>query len=257
MTSLINIPALVAALMALSITPLNAPAAEANTAAAFQVMVFSKTLGYRHDSITNGIEAISNLGRKNGFAVDATEDSATLTTTNLARYRAIVFLSATGSVLNHDQEDALKNYITGGGGFAAIHGALFGPKACEDQWAWYGEMFCCAFTNHSSIQPAVVNIEDARHPSTVGLPDQWQHTDEWYNFTGTPRGCAHILATVDEATYHGGKMGADHPIAWCRPVGKGRMWYTALGHTKSNYNEPFFLQHILGGIRYAAAEPDH
>jgi len=257
MYSLINIPALAAALITWSLAPFNALAADTNPAAAFRVLVFSKTLGFRHDSITNGIEAISNLGRENGFAVDATEDSATLTATNLARYRAIVFLSATGNVLNHDQEDALKNYIAGGGGFAAIHGALFGPKACEDQWAWYGDMFCCAFTNHSSIQPAVVNIEDARHPSTVGLPDRWQHTDEWYNFTGTPRGCAQILATVDEATYHGGKMGADHPIAWCRPVGKGRMWYTAMGHTKSNYNEPLFLQHILGGIRYAAAQPDH
>jgi len=257
MNSLFNISVLATALMALSITPLNAPAADANPATGFRVLVFSKTLGYRHDSITNGIEAITNLGKKNGFAVDATEDSTTFTTTNLARYRAIVFLSATGNVLNHDQEDALKNYITGGGGFAAIHGALFGPKACEDQWAWYGEMFCCAFTNHSSSQLAVVNIEDARHPSTVGLPDRWQHTDEWYNFTGTPRGCAHILATVDEATYHGGKMGADHPIAWCRPVGKGRMWYTAMGHTKDNYREPLFLQHILGGIRYAAALPDH
>ena len=86
----LNGSVLAATLMALSITPLYTPAADANTAAAFRVMVFSKTLGYRHDSITNGIEAISNLGREHGFAVYATEDSATLTATNLARYRAIV-----------------------------------------------------------------------------------------------------------------------------------------------------------------------
>jgi type 1 glutamine amidotransferase len=58
-----------------------------------------------------------------------------------------------------------------------------------------------------------------------------------------------VLATVDEATYSGGTMGGDHPIAWCRPVGKGRMWYTALGHTKESFADPLFLQHILGGIQ--------
>jgi hypothetical protein len=84
------------------------------------------------------------------------------------------------------------------------------------------------------------------------LPTRWQRTDEWYNFNGTPRGSAHVLATVDESTYSGGSMGSDHPIAWCRSVGKGRMWYTAMGHTESSFSEPLFLQHLLGGIRYVA-----
>jgi type 1 glutamine amidotransferase len=218
------------------------------TNASFRVLVFSKTLGYRHDSIVDGIKTITELGREHGFAVDATEDSNAFATTNLDRYGAIVFLSVTGDVLNDTQKDAMKNYVTGGGGFAAIHGAMYGPAACESNWVWYGEMFCCAFKNHSAVVPATVNIEDAKHPSTVDLPAQWQRTDEWYNFTGTPRGCAHVLATVDEKTYAGGNMGKDHPIAWCRNMGKGRMWFTAMGHTGSSFAEPHFRKHILGGI---------
>lgn len=236
--------------MAIAAAPFTSQAGDAG--AAFRVLVFSKTLGYRHASIPDGIRAIRELGSANGFAVDATEDSGAIAPANLLRYRAVVFLSVTGNVLDPDQQAAFKNYVLNGGGFAAIHGAVYGPLACEDQWTWYGEMFCCAFRNHSGIVPATVDIEDPAHPSTIDLPARWQRTDEWYNFNGTPRGRAHVLATVDESTYSGGTMGADHPIAWCLSVGKGRMWYTAMGHTESSFAEPLFRRHLLGGIWYAA-----
>jgi type 1 glutamine amidotransferase len=113
-------------------------------------------------------------------------------------------------------------------------------------------MFCCSFTNHSAVVPGTVAIEDAHHASTRHLPARWLRTDEWYNYTGSPRDCARVLATVDEATYHGGSLGLDHPISWCRQAGKGRMWYTAMGHTESGFSEPLFLEHILGGIQVAA-----
>jgi type 1 glutamine amidotransferase len=220
-------------------------------APSFRVLVFSKTLGYRHASITNGIAAIRELGRQNHFGVEATEDSTAFTATNLARYAAVILLSATGDVFNSGQEAALQGYVLGGGGLMGIHGAAFGPLALEDKWAWYGGVFCCAFTNHSKILPAQVDLDDAAHASNAGLPAQWRRTDEWYDFTGTPRGCARILATLDETTYQGGHMGQDHPMAWCRQVGKGRLWYTAMGHTESSYAEPLFRQHLLGGILVA------
>ena len=221
-------------------------------AGAKRVLVFSKTLGYRHASITNGIAAIRELGRQHGFAVEATEDSSAFTATNLARFRVVLFLSATGDVLNPGQEAAFRDYVQGGGGFVAIHGAVFGPNACEDKWSWYGGVFNCAFSNHSAVVPAQVKIEDATQPSTAGLPTRWSRKDEWYNFAGTPRGQARLLATVDESTYKGGAMGNDHPMTWCRRVGQGRLWYTAMGHTESSFSEPLFLQHILGGIQTAA-----
>lgn len=222
------------------------------SAAARRVLVFSKTVGYRHDSIPNGIASIRDLGAAHGFKVEAIEDATALNVKNLERFQVVVFLSVTGDVLTAEQERALRDYIEGGGGFAAIHGSVFGPLACEDQWEWYGDMFCCAFANHSAVVPASVTIEDAAHPANAGLPAHWKHTDEWYNFTGTPRGKARVLATVDESTYQGGKMGEDHPIAWCRTIGKGRMWYSAMGHTKECFDEPMFRQHLLNGIQLAA-----
>jgi len=218
----------------------------------YRVLVFSKTVGYRHASITNGIAAIRELGSQHGFAVEVTEDSNAFTTTNLARFKAVVFLSTIGDVFNPEQEHAFENYLQGGGGLVGIHAAIFGSLAFEGDWAWYGNVIGCAFTNHSAIVPAMVKIEDTKHPSTAGIPTKWRRTDEWYSYTGTPRGSAHVLCTVDESTYQGGTVGSDHPISWWRPVGKGRMWFTAMGHTESSFSEPLFRQHLLGGIQAVA-----
>ena len=219
---------------------------------AARVLVFSKTLGYRHANIPLGVAAIRQLGFEHQFKVDASEDSSVFTPANLARYKAVILLSATGDILNTAQEESLKTYLLGGGGFVGIHGALFGPSACEEQWAWYGELCCVTFRNHSAIVSAAVDVEDSTHPSTAGLPKRWQRTDEWYNFSGNPRSQARVLATVDETTYQGGTVGPDHPIAWCRTIGKGLMWYTAMGHADESFKDPLFLQHILGGIQFAA-----
>ncbi len=84
------------------------------------------------------------------------------------------------------------------------------------------------------------------------MPRPWIRTDEWYEFDRNPRGDVHVLATVDESTYAGGAMGADHPINWCRRLRTGRSWYTAMGHLPEAYSEPAFRRHLLGGIRWAA-----
>ncbi len=218
----------------------------------FSVLVFSKTLMFRHASITNGIEAIRKLGAENDFKVEATEDSSAFTSANLAKYRVVIFLSTSGDILNEEQQAAFRGYIEKGGGLAAIHAAVAGDVATEGAWPWYGEALCARFTNHSAVVQATVQVEDRQDPSTAPLPERWVRTDEWYNFIASPRGQARVLAGLDEATYSGGTMGKDHPVVWCRSMGKGRIWYTALGHTEASFTEPLFLKHLLGGILAAA-----
>jgi type 1 glutamine amidotransferase len=174
------------------------------------------------------------------------------TAANLAKYKVVIFLSTSGNILNEEQQTAFKDYIEKGGGLAAVHAAVAGEVATEGSWPWYGEALCASFTNHSSVVAATVIIEDTNYPSTLGLPVRWVRTDEWYNFIASPRAKARVLASLDETTYKGGTMGKDHPIAWCRQVGRGRIWYTALGHTEASFSEPLFLKHLLGGIEVAA-----
>jgi type 1 glutamine amidotransferase len=216
-----------------------------------RVLVFSKTAGFRHDSIPAGIALIQNLGAAHGFGVDVSEDADVFTPQNLGAYRAVVFLNTTGDVLNAGQQAAFEAYVRGGGGWVGVHAAA----DTEYAWPFYGELLGGAwFSDHPAIQAATLHVEDGAHPSTRHLPASFSFTDEWYNFRANPRGAVDVLLTLDEASYSPGPgaMG-DHPIAWSRALGAGRAWYTNLGHRSETYGDPLFAQHLLGGIRWAAA----
>ncbi|MEV8513509.1 ThuA domain-containing protein [Dactylosporangium sp. NPDC051484] len=224
---------------------------QANAAAGpFDVLVFSKTAGFRHDSIPAGITAIKALGAANNFTVDTTEDSAFFTDANLAKYEVVVWLSTTGDVLNAEQQGAFERYIKRGGGYAGVHAA----SDTEYDWPWYGELVGAWFNAHPASQQATIKVEDPAHPSTKNLPARWSRFDEWYNYRTNPRGKVHVLASVDETSYTPGTgaMGADHPFAWCRDYDGGRSWYTGAGHTQESFSDPQFLSHLLGGIQTAA-----
>jgi cytochrome c len=222
----------------------------AQPAPAYRVLVFTRTAGFRHDSIPAGVAAIEALGAEHGFDVDHTEDPSVFTDAGLAVYNAVVFLSTTGHVLEADQQTAFERYIGNGGGFVGIHAA----SDTEYSWAWYGGLVGAYFADHPDIQAASLRVEDPDDPSTAMLPDPWLRTDEWYSFRTNPRAHGvHVLLTLDETSYTGGTMGADHPFAWYHAYAGGRAWYTAGGHTSESFSDPLFLAHIWGGIQYAAA----
>ncbi|MEU3737387.1 ThuA domain-containing protein [Streptomyces sp. NPDC032198] len=212
-----------------------------------KVLVFSKTAGFRHDSIPEGIAAIKELGAANGFTVDATEDAKAFTAKNLARYDAVIWLSTTGDVLDGKQQSAFEGYIKKGGGYVGVHAAA----DTEYDWPFYGGLAGAYFQSHPAIQPAKVRVEDHGHPSTAHLPGIWDRTDEWYNYRSNPRDRAHVLASLDESSYTGGSMSGDHPIAWCQDYQGGRSFYTGSGHTKESFADPAYRTHLLGGIRWA------
>jgi type 1 glutamine amidotransferase len=211
-----------------------------------RLLVFHKTAGFYHKSIPAGIAAIKKLGLENGITVVASDDATVFDTENLAQYKAIVFLSTTGDVLNDPQQSAFQAYIQKGGGFAGIHAAA----DTEYDWPWYNQLVGAYFMSHPKPQKASVIIEDKSHPATRHLTSPWVRFDEWYNYKSIVPGLK-ILCKLDERTYEGGANGPDHPIAWYRNFDGGRAFYTGGGHTDEAFEEPEFLQHLLGGIRYA------
>jgi type 1 glutamine amidotransferase len=217
----------------------------------FAVLVFSKTAGYRHESIAAGVAAVQTLGRRHGFRVHATEDATAFTDQSLAHYRVVVFLNTSGDVLDSAQEAAFERFVRRGGGFVGVHSA----SDTEYDWPWYGRLVGAYFKSHPRIQPAILRVVDPAHPSTLHLPPEWQRRDEWYNFREDPA-VARVLLVIDERSYAGGTMSSRHPMAWCQEFEGGRAWYTALGHTVETYGEPLFLQHLLGGILWAAGVQD-
>jgi type 1 glutamine amidotransferase len=240
--------ALLLALLGWCSQPALARSIDADQQPAFAVLVFSKTSGFRHDSIPVGIAAINALGEERRFRVDATEDASMFSDERLAPYRVVVFLNTTGDVLDSAQRAAFERFIRRGAGFVGVHSAT----DTEYGWPWYGELVGAYFKSHPAIQSATLRVTGAKDASTAHLPAQWTRTDEWYNFREDPSPRVTVLIQLDEASYSGGTMGASHPMAWHHEYDGGRAWYTALGHTKESYQEPAFLRHLLGGIAWAA-----
>ena len=210
-----------------------------------RVLVLTKTAGWRHESLPTTIAALQRLGEKEGIAVDATEDANDFNTANLARYRAVVFASTTGDVLDDAQQAAMETFVRNGGGFMGIHAAA----DTEYEWPWYGELVGAWFKSHPpGLQTTRVMFEYAPPSASQA----WTVTDEIYNYRDNPRARVQVLATVQESDYEGGTMGKDHPIAWCHAFDGGRAWYTGLGHEARMYEDPGFLWQLTQGLRYAA-----
>jgi uncharacterized protein len=213
-----------------------------------KVLVFSKTTGYRHTCIKEGIAAMQKLGVENNFDVEATEDAGEFTDENLKQYKALIFMNPTGTnIFNESEKAAFKKYINNGGGFVGIHSAT----DCSYEWEWYGKMVGGYFKSHPKIQEATLHVISKKHPSTRQLPDVWQHKDEWYNFKDFNKD-VNVLIRIDEKSYKGGENGDFHPISWYHNYDGGRAFYTALGHTDEDFtSDKNFLNDVLGGIEYA------
>jgi len=211
-----------------------------------RVLVFTKTLGYRHDNIEKGVAAIRQLGEQQGFLVDHSEDVGQFTDEGLRPYQALIFLSTSGNLFDEAQQAAFQRYIRGGRGLVGIHAAT----TTAYEWHWYGDLIGAYFDRHPHVQYADIAVVDTTHPATAHLPSLWHRRDEWYDFRRLNSNVKPLLK-LDENSYQGGEMGADHPVAWYQEYDGGRVFYTALGHTKESFEEPTFLQHIVGGIWYA------
>ncbi|MEX6687674.1 ThuA domain-containing protein [Danxiaibacter flavus] len=214
----------------------------------YKVLVFSKTAGFHHSSIPAGIAAIQQLGKDNGFSVDTTTDSTKFNKANLKQYNAVIFLSTTMNVLGDAEQDAFQKYIQSGGGYVGVHAAT----DTEYDWPWYNKLVGAQFKSHPKQQEAVLHVVDSTFIATKHLPREWKRFDEWYNFKNLQLdNNVHVLITIDESSYKGGENGNYHPMSWYHEFDGGRAFYTELGHTDDSYKDPLYLQHLLGGIKYA------
>ena len=210
------------------------------------VLAFTKTAGFRHQSIEKGVQTLRELGRENGFIVLQTESSEDFNEDNLKNYKLVVFLNTTMDVLDAGQQRAFEQYIKGGGSFMGIHAAA----DTEYDWPWYGRLVGAYFDGHPNnpnVRQAKIDVLVKDHPSTAHLTDTWVRNDEWYNYKDL-NPSMNVLMNLDETSYEGGTNGENHPIAWYHEFDGGRAFYTGGGHTDAAFDEPDFRKHLLGGI---------
>ncbi|VXB86843.1 Crp/Fnr family transcriptional regulator [Luteimonas sp. 9C] len=215
-----------------------------------RVLVFTRTAGFRHDSIPVTVDTLRALGSAHGLTLETTEDPTRFDDATLAGYRAVVFAHTTREVLDPAQQAAFERYVAGGGGFMGVHAAADSGYT----WPWYGDLVGAWFARHpEGLQSVRVVFEDGAGPD--GLQD-WHVTDEIYDYRRNPRPFVRVIASIDPASHPDGGMGDDHPIAWCHTNAGGRAWYTGLGHDAALYADPVFRAQLLRGLLWTTGRSD-
>ena len=233
-------------------------APNANSAEKAKVLIYSGSTGFRHDSIPAGVEAVKSIATKLGYSFDATEDPEVFTAEKLAAYRAIVFVSTTTDPKKPESEwfvgpkrEALVGFMKAGKGVVGLH------AAADSQYhrGWYGQLMGGYIERQPKGTPkGKQTVVDARHPATAKLPRTVTRNDEWYYYKDF-NPLMHVLITVDPKTIGDGEPDANpNPLVWYHEFGGGRVFYNGLGHTIESYSEPYIIDLISGGLRYAVGK---
>lgn len=226
-------------------------------AAQFNVMLFTKTNGWHHNAINDGVTAFDQMSKKYHFDYEWHEDPARFNDDNLKQFDVIVFLLTTGNILNEEQQKSMERFVQSGKGFVGIHSA----SDTEYDWLWYKKLVGRNFKIHPVIQTAKLQVLKPDFPGLELVPNSFFWTDEWYEFgKENTKDLTYILA-VDEKSYSpiadwntvkGSGMGDFHPIAWYHNYDGGRSFYTGLGHIGASYQDTFMQNHLFGGLYWAA-----
>jgi uncharacterized protein len=234
----------------------------------FKVLLITETAGWHHESIDNGIVAINELAATHNFEVHRQQEAIKITENGLKDYDAVIFLSTTADIFDDNEQAAFEKYIQSGKGYVGIHAA----SDTEYEWEWYTKLVGRMFHIHPVQQTAKLKIIDHNFPGLEHFPNTLLWTDEWYEFGEEKVDDLNYLVTVDENSYDpnvtwknsatdkdgnridrvGKGNGELHPISWYHEFDGGRSFYTALGHIEKVYENPWFLDHLYGGIYYAA-----
>lgn len=227
-----------------------------------KVLVYTKNgKGYVHDNIPSAVMAIQKLGTEKGFQVVVSDDPAVFTEDNLKQYTFLLFPSTNNDVFDNDaQRVAFRRYIQAGGGFVGLHSVI----GTERNWKWFKMMLGGTFVWHPKFQPLEIRVIDKDHPSAAGTPSVWKKEDEFYFmkefYPGMQVVMAHDLSAMKPNEKDAERIkdlsenfGDYYPAVWHQEFDGGTIWITTLGHNKKDYEDPAYLNHVLQGMAYVAA----
>ena len=254
-----------AMLSASSLQAADAPAPATTPPAAKKVLVFSETVGFHHSSIPTGHKVLTEIGQKSGaFTAVVSDDHSNFNPDKIKDFDAIVFCNSTSKrdqdiEFTDEQKKALIDFVQGGKAFVGIH------SATDTFYLWpeYGDMIGAHFDGHPWTADTTVGYKvEKRNAITQSFPDNFSLVEETYQM-GAPydRSKLNVLISVDTAKTDMKRPGikrtdGDFAVAWTKPFGKGRVFYTSLGHNETVWNDPRYQAHLLAGIEWAMGKGD-
>lgn len=226
-----------------------------------RILLFEKVNGFKDEPSLNAAHsAFVAMAERKGWAIAVSDKGGAFNPATLRQFDVVIWNNISGDVLTLSQRAAFARWMQRGGGFVGVHGTNGDPVAF---WPWFTDTLIGArFLSHPmspQFQDARIAIEGADHPIARGLPREWTMNDEWYSFKTNPRAIgAKVIATLDESTYSPEgmmkmdlRMG-DHPIAWTNSIGKGRMFYSAIGHRPETYSENHYVKMLESAVEWAS-----
>ena len=221
-----------------------------------KVLYITHSAGYRHEVLPLSKRIFEDLGAKAGwFEITATEDVAALTADNLKSYSAVVFYTTGELPISAQQKADLLAFVESGKGFVGIHSAT----DTFYEWPEYGRLIGAYFDQHPWHQEVTIRVEDREHPATRHLRETFRITDEIYQFKDFSRANVQVLLSLDPTSVdltlpevH--RADRDFAIAWTRSQGKGRVFFTALGHRPEVWRDDRFQRHLVEGLRWAIGD---
>jgi uncharacterized protein len=223
------------------------------------ILVFAKSNGFKDQPSVNGAQtALKAIAERRHWNLEFIDNAAVFNPAALKHFDAVIWNNVSGDVLTNAQRRDFKAYIERGGAFAAFHGSGGDPYY---DWDWYADTLIGArFLSHPmapQFQEAKLKVADPSIQSSKASPPNGPCQTSGIPSNPTPRAKgAHVLLAIDETTYkpasgnHDLRMGSDHPMAWTQCIGKGRSFYTAIGHRPESYSEPNTAKLIEQGVAW-------
>lgn len=217
-----------------------------------RVFYLNLSMGFCHETTATAGDVITRLGwrAQPRFITTASEDWRLITRDILKDYDVLIFYTTGELPFTEEQKRAFLDFIKEGKGFVGIHSAV----DTFYQWPEYGEMIGGYFNGHPWHQKVRVIVEDKTHPATRHLGDTWEVVDEIYQVRDWSRDKVKVLMRLDPTSVDiskGTREDQDYALAWCKTYGKGRVFYTALGHPVELWWDEKFQEHLLGAILWA------
>lgn len=225
------------------------------SAAPRRVLYVTHSAGFRHDSIPLSQQVLPRLDPN--VEVVATEDLAAISADSLAAYDAVYFFTSGELALSAAQKSALLDFVRQGKGFGAVH------SATDTLYSWpeYGDLIGGYFDEHPWAQEVSIDIEDPDHPLVSHLAPGFRIAEEIYQFRDFSRERVRVLMTLDASSVNLSAPGVhrtdgDFALAWCRNYGKGRVFYTALGHLEETWRDQRFQTMVRQSLLWLTGQLD-
>ena len=227
-----------------------------------KLLYVTTAAGYPHRSRPRSREVVELIGRDSGeFEATTTDTTELITPSSLKNFDAVMFYTTGGKdkfPLTKENREALIQFVRDGGAFIGTHSATDTYGDWEPYWEMIGGTFA-AHPWNANDPPIMIDVEDPSHPAALPVPYGWMIQDEIYQFRQFNRGRLHVILSMNAGSVggKGSRLDNDYPIAWCREYGKGKVFYTSLGHREDVWDNPIYQAHLLGGIGWAVGAPGY